>query len=269
MTHDEANDLLAAHALDAVDGDERTELEDHVASCPRCRVELDSLREVAGAMGNSVEPLPEGLWSHIASQLPERDGESEEEPPPMPALGSDGPAGPAAPDGAAPSPFRSPTPTRRPHRVALATVGAIAVAAAAVAVVLGIGLVRADDRASNLQAQVSQPPSAVAEALSTPGHRVVHLYSTSDTEVAQFVVVPDGRGYLVSSRLPALGPGRTYQLWGIMGSRPVSLGLLGSAPHQAAFTVAGATRPSRLSITAEPAGGAVTPSAPIVATGTV
>ena len=45
MSHDEASDLLGAYALDAVDGNEFTELEEHLETCPRCRAELDSLRE--------------------------------------------------------------------------------------------------------------------------------------------------------------------------------------------------------------------------------
>jgi anti-sigma-K factor RskA len=85
----------------------------------------------------------------------------------------------------------------------------------------------------------------------------------------RFVVVPDGRGYLLSSRLPAVGHDRTYQLWGIVGGSPVSLGLLGSSPRQATFTMAGARRPSRLAVTSEPAGGTSAPSGAIVAAGTV
>ncbi len=81
--------------------------------------------------------------------------------------------------------------------------------------------------------------------------------------------MPSGQGYLVSSQLPPLGGGRTYQLWAIVGTRPISLGLLGGAPRQAAFTMAGSTRPSHLSITAEPSGGSVSPTGPIIATGTV
>ena len=83
ITHEEANELLASFALDAVDGDEHGRIEQHLAECPRCRAELDAFRDVAAAMGNSVEPLPEGLWSNISSRLPERQGE---EPPPMPRL---------------------------------------------------------------------------------------------------------------------------------------------------------------------------------------
>ena len=256
MSHDEASELLGAYALDAVDGEELTALEAHLETCPRCRAELDSLHEVAGALGTSVVPLPDGLWSSIASRLPERPGE---EPPPMPRL---------TPEGR--SPFRPPADSRpRRRRNAVATLGALAIAAAAVAVVLGIGLVRADNRVSGLQAAAAHQGSPVAAALRIPGHRLVALDTPSHGQLAQFVVVPDGRGYLVSSELPRLGADQTYQLWGIVGSRPVSLGLLGGAPSQAVFTMAGANRPSRLSITVEPSGGSVTPTAPIVATGAV
>ena len=150
MSHEEASELLGAYALDAVDGDECTELEEHLETCPRCRAELDGLREVAAAMGNSVEPLPEGLWSQHR----------------QPAARAPGGRG-AAPDAASStpagrSPFRAPADgRRRRRRTVVTTVGAVAVAAAAVAVVLGIGLVRADNKVSNLQ-------SAAAAAAGRP-----------------------------------------------------------------------------------------------------
>ncbi|HVT42305.1 MAG TPA: anti-sigma factor [Acidimicrobiales bacterium] len=269
MTHDDASELLGAYALDAVDGPEHAELEAHLETCPRCRAELDGLREVAGALGNSVEPLPEGLWSQIASRLPER--EEEGEAPPMPRLVPGG--GPEAGGTAATSPFRTPstpsTGARRRRRTVVTSLAAAAVAAAAVAVVLGIGLVRANNNVSNLQAQVARPSGTVAQALATPGHRVVDLTSASGGTVARAVVVPDGHGYLISSTLPSLGHGQTYQLWGIVGSQAISLGLLGPSPRQAGFTMAGDNRPSRLSITAEPAGGTIMPTSAVVATGTV
>ncbi len=261
MSHDEASELLGAYALDAVDGEECTELEAHLETCPRCRAELDSLRDVAAALGNSVEPLPEGLWSHIASRLPERP--ADEEPPPMPRLATE-----ASPPS---SPFRAPADGRRRRRNVVTAVAAAAIAVAAIAVVLGIGWVRADNRASNLQAQNAQQPPTVVHALETPGRRLVYLASPSNVHavMAEVVLVPDGRGYLVSSFLPRLGSGKTYQLWGINHSGPISLGLLGSDPHQSIFTMAGTNRPSRLSITAEPAGGVVAPTTAVVATGTV
>jgi anti-sigma-K factor RskA len=242
MTHDEASELLASLALDAVEEGERRQVEDHLATCPRCRSEFDALRDVAAAMGNSVEPLPEGLWLSIASRLPER---GDEESPPMPRL------------------FAAASDRRRLRRGPVAIVGALAVAAAAVAAVLGVGLVQANDRAAH------SGTGTVAAALQVAGHQVVTLETADHAELARFVVVPDGRGYLISSSLPALAAHHTYQLWGTIGSRPISLGLLGRSPRQATFTVATTAPLSQLSVTVEPAGGSVVPSAPVVASGTV
>ena len=82
MNHDDAYELLAALSLDAVDGDERRELLAHVEECPRCQGELDALREVAGALGNSVEALPDQLWSAISGRL----YETRDAPPPLAVL---------------------------------------------------------------------------------------------------------------------------------------------------------------------------------------
>jgi anti-sigma factor RsiW len=257
ITHEEANELLASFALDAVEAHEHAQIEAHLAECPRCRAELDAFRDVAAAMGNSVEPLPEGLWETIASRLPER---LDAEPPPMPRLVAE-----ERSDG-------SPTPIlgRRATRGPLAVMGAVAVAAAAVAAVLGIGLVQADHQVSQDQALArGGAAGTVVAALTTPGHQVVNLESAHHVRLAQFVIA-NGRGYVISSRLPALSSDHTYQLWGLIGDRPISLGLLGRSPQQATpFTVASTAAPSRLSVTIEPASGSVVPSGAVVASGTV
>jgi anti-sigma-K factor RskA len=258
ISHQDATELLGVYALDAVEGDELTELEEHLASCPRCRAELDGLREAAAALGNSVAPPPEGLWSRISRQLGDHVGE-DGEPPPMPELTS----------GASErSPFRAPSPgwVRR-NRATSLLIGSVAVAASVVAIVLGVSLVRSQNNVTNLQQAVARTPAEVA--LHTPGHQTVELVNSVDVELARFVIVPGGRGYLVSSSLPALNGGRTYQLWGITGTTPVSLGLLGASPHGSTFTIAGAPLTTKLALTAEPSGGSVTPTSAIVASGTV
>jgi hypothetical protein len=73
MTHDEAAELLAAMALDALESDVHASVDEHVLTCPECQRELDSLREVASALGNTYEAPPEGLWSQIATRLYETD----------------------------------------------------------------------------------------------------------------------------------------------------------------------------------------------------
>ena len=260
MSHLEADELLGAYALDAVDGVERAELEAHLASCPRCRAELDELRQVAAAVGTTVVRPPEGLWSQIAGALdPGRDRAA---PPTMPRLGPVGAVpGPAAD---APAPRAAPRRGRHTHAV----LGALAAAAAVAALVLGLSWAHAQSRIDHRQSAAGAPGS-VGAALATPGHRVIELRTTGSTAVARVVLLPDGRGYLDASGLPSLDAGRTYQLWGIVGKTPISLGLLGAAPRQAAFTMAGSRTASTFGITVEPAGGSVAPTLPIVASGTV
>jgi anti-sigma factor RsiW len=53
------HDLTAAYALDALDPDEAREYEAHLARCERCRAELASLSEAAGALAYGAEaPAP-------------------------------------------------------------------------------------------------------------------------------------------------------------------------------------------------------------------
>jgi anti-sigma-K factor RskA len=265
MTHEEASALLAAFALDAVGDVEREQIEAHQAECPRCRAELDAHREVAAALGNSVEPLPEGLWSSIAGRLPAR---HDEEPPPMPVLVRPGP------EAVGPSSRRfqraEATHAARSPRGRLVAAGSFAVAAAAVAVVLGLNLAHDNGQITRLQHAIGTgAPSAVEAALHTPGHAVVNVESPGHDRLAQFVIVPAGQGYLVQSHLPTLSNGDTYQLWGVTGGKAISLGLLGRSPHQVTFTLAGPRRGTTLAITAEPAGGSVAPSSPIVASGPI
>jgi anti-sigma-K factor RskA len=135
-----------------------------------------------------------------------------------------------------------------------------------------VSLVRADNQVSQFEhGDTGAPPSAVVSALETPGHQVVNMKGPQHGrtgQVAQFVLA-SGRGYLVSSSLPALSADQTYQLWGIVDGQPISLGLLGQRPDHATFTLAGSPSASKLGITIEPAGGSVVPSRPMVAQGTV
>lgn len=258
ITHDQAHDLLAAFALDAVGDMEHDQIESHLKECPRCAMELRALRDVASALGNCVEAVPECLWSVISSRLslPEQ----EELPPTfLKALPRTGKAEKAARSSAK-------TSRSRTGRRYLIVVTSVAAATAAAAVVLGLGLVRTSDQNDRLQAQIGSNSSSVVAALETPGHTLVSLRAPNHAELARFVLLPSGRGYLVSSALPRVTADHTYQLWGIIGGQAISLGLLGPAPSQAAFTVAGSGVPSQLGVTVEPAGGSVVPTTTMLAT---
>jgi len=254
MTHDEANELLAALALDAVDDAERTAIEEHVAQCPRCRSELDGLREVAAALGNSVATLPEGLWPTISRRIYEdTNGESS-----APELDMSAIAAPVSLE------------AERASRSSRAMVGSLAAMAAAVIVVVAATIAHDSSTTSPLQRALKLVPrSSVVAALSMPNHRLVDLDSARHVQLAQLVVLPDGQGYLVSSSMPALAPKKTYQLWGFVNDKAVSIGLMGRSPGDVTFTVSGSPSPSRLAVTVEPAGGTPSPTGAVVASGAV
>ena len=260
ITHDQAHDLLAAFALDAVDGGiEHGQVESHLNECPRCATELIALRDVASALGNCVEPVPERLWSVISSRLSVSKQEE-----PAPPLLKVLPSRTGRTEKA--SRVSAETPRSRTGRRYLIVVTSVAAAAAAVAAVLGFSLVRTSDQNDRLQAQIGSNSSSVVAALETPGHTLVSLRAPNHAKLAQFVLLPSGRGYLVSSALPKLAPDHTYQLWGIIEGQAISLGLLGPAPSQAAFTVAGGSDvPSQLGVTVEPASGSVLPTTTMLA----
>ena len=56
--HDELRAALAAEALGALDGEERTLLHAHLAACPACRAELAELRAGAGVLAWASPPAP-------------------------------------------------------------------------------------------------------------------------------------------------------------------------------------------------------------------
>ena len=147
--------------------------------------------------------------------------------------------------------------------------GALGLAAAAAVLVLGLSLAHADSRVNRLTGALARAQrGVVASALATPGHRVVDLRAGS-TRVASFVLVPDGRGYLMNASMAPLSAGRTYQLWAIVGGKPVSLGLMGRAPGPVVFTLADASGASALAVTIEPANGSSVPSSAPVAQGSI
>ncbi len=243
MNHDEAIELLGAYALDAVPPEETEAVSAHVADCPICLEELNQYRKVAAGLAPPASPPPPEIWDRIASEL-----------------------------GTAPEPLRlvRSTTAGRHASSTWALRAAAAVAAIALAV-LGWEVAHLNGRVGQLQAAVSK--SGIAQAASAaalePNSRRSELRSPSGSLTADVIVTEAGQGYLVASTLPALRASRTYQLWGLsgQGAAPVSLGLLGQVPSPAAFRVDRRVR--ELAISAEPLGGTVAPTTPVLVEGSV
>src|ERR1700677_122801 len=80
-SHEAIEELLGAYALDAVDPDEARQVELHLQTCPRCREEVRSHREVVGLLANAGQEAPAGLWDRVVAGIHDPGAES-----PVPAL---------------------------------------------------------------------------------------------------------------------------------------------------------------------------------------
>ena len=243
LSHAEAVELLGAYALDALEADERVAVEGHASRCPSCRAEIVDHREVAGLLTPGWAKPPPGLWDRIAASL-------QEVPPPLDL----------APVIAMKARERRGTVAGSPASPRRRTVGAGVAAMVAVAAVTVIGFLgfrvaddnrRLDRLAIGEHGQELQ--RSVNAALAEPDARRVSLRSEDGARSAEAVVLPDGTGYLVRHNLPALSPDKTYQLWAVVGTSRISVGVLGPQPRIASFKMDGAV--SALAITEETGGG--------------
>jgi anti-sigma-K factor RskA len=227
LSRDEIQDLLAAYSIDAVDDDERRAIEEYLATDPDARSEVVGLQQAASYLAHTGGPPPPGVWEQLETAIHQ-----------FPGL--DGPGDLPAPPRLVPLARAQP---RRDRRWQV-----VAVAASIVAVVLGALLVLRGDGSDG-----PTDTAALAQAADrAPGAQHAQLADEDGNVLARAVVLPDGTGYL-TSELPPLPAGRTYQLWGFDGEDAVSLGVMGADPRVVSFQAAG--NPGALAITEERAGG--------------
>ncbi|MFI5048166.1 MAG: anti-sigma factor domain-containing protein [Acidimicrobiia bacterium] len=230
LTPAELDELLPAYALDALDDDERAAVEAHLAVDPHARDEVASLQRAASFLAHTGGPPPVGVWEKLEATIRAKPGPSGEVPPPrLLPLAQSGPPGER---------------TSRRWQI---------VAAAAVVVALAMFSLWAFDRGGS--ERTLDTAAAADGAATTPGARHATLRDADGTTLARAVVLPDGTGYVTTAKLPALGTGRTYQLWGVDDRATISLGVMGPDPKVVAFHTD--RPPSALAITNERAGGVV------------
>jgi len=271
MTHDEIRELLAAYALDAVPETEAEQIKDHLRDCPRCRSELQGYVEAAALMAGAGGVAPEEIWDAIQAEIegePSRDLV-------VHLIGS-GAGSEAGPDATrrAPGTNRGSSPkdtvgrsnerdhrhkyVRRPGIMGGILAGA---AAAVVVVILAVQVVHLNNKVSQLSSALANRnvSALVTAAMTDPHARIIDLHPAKGYSAgAEAVILPNGQGFLLASRLPALAPNRTYQLWAITSGEKISVGVLGSRPSVVAFHLDPAAKLEALAITQQRAGGVVT-----------
>lgn len=228
--HAALQELLGVYVLHAVDDDERAAVDAHLETCPKCRAEVDGLREVTAHLAQAGAPAPEGVWARIAAEIA---SEGDVAPPPL-RLVVDQPA---------------PARTRR---------WLAPVLAAAAAAIVAVGGVQLATGGADGPVGGTQGPAILA----APEARQTLLTTSDGVQLAHAAVLPDGSGYLVADQLPDLDAG-VYQLWGQSdGGAVVSLGVLDPAGESIAFSAQPDV--AVLMITAEDAPVAATANTPVV-----
>lgn len=227
-SHQELFDLVPLYALDALDGEELTDLVAHLETCDECRAEVGRHLEVVASLVPDGH-ASEAVWGRIIGEIRFGDGSA-----------------PAVPL------------TRRSHPPGMW----VTAVAAALAVVLGVVALVQRQALNQLEGPVGVV-AAADRAAADPGSLVVELASEAGT-VARVIVTADGEGFVIPAELDPLGADRTYQLWVITPDELViSAGVLGNDPRPARFTWSGDI--AGFALTREVAGGVVSSEGDVVA----
>ena len=257
MTCHSAREVLELYVAGALAADESRRFEAHVAGCRACSAELGTYSSVVEGLGRAVPgAIPSALVrSQVLRQVAR---------PILPA--------------SEPRSVSRPTPTFAPWLAAAAL--------ALLAVWLGYDGLRLRRQVTSLEAELGTARAQLASSESL----VARLQTTADDNAHAMTVLtapdlarvdlegqpaaPDARarafwsrsrGLVFSaSRLPSLAAGRTYQVWVVTASAPVSVGLL--SPDEAGraqgifVTPADIAPPVAMAVTEEPAGGVPAPT---------
>jgi anti-sigma-K factor RskA len=243
----DAHTLAGAYAMDAVSAPDRERFERHLAGCRECAREIASLREATAVLGTAAaESLPTGLKERVMAAA----AMTRQQPPADEAR--------ARPDVRGVRLRSLPW----PGRMALAAGAAAAAAVLALAVVFGVSNGSMQQQLSRAQASSQQIAAVLTaqDAVMTSGPVRGGGTATIVMSHARHALVFTAQG------LRALPASRGYELWliGPAGTRSVGMLPAGSHGMTGPVIASGLRQGDHLALTAEPAGGTVHPTAPMM-----
>ncbi len=230
MTPPDVHTLTGAYALDAVDDDERAQVEAHLAGCEFCAEEMAGLRATAAALteAGALEP-PASLRSAVLGRIATT--------PQLPAQAE-----------------RPQKRHGRPRWLRPVTAAAAAVVVAAAGLTVADQHRRLDDerqRADRLSALASVALSRSA-GMPLDGGGSLAVVAVADSA-------------LVSARdLPALAGGRVYQFWFVGADGVRSAGTADGRAVAVDRLLTGVDAARAIAVTVEPAGGSAQPTTPVL-----
>jgi len=263
MVHEDYKEMLPARALSALDTADNVSLNEHLLTCAECRSKLSEWEAVSSALAvtaDPIEPSP-AVRERILSQVRQQQKTVVAQDP-----------------GSRVAPFVA------PKRTFGSTAVSYALIAAGVVLAILIGTTTFFWREKKLaEAELTQLRNEIRTTqeqltrqddmirfLTTPGARATELAGTTGAPGARATLTYDktGRAMLFARGLPAAPAGKAYQLWFIVGNKPVPGRVFntdesGSGTLQDQMPSAVADKPI-LAITMESSSGAQTPTTPIL-----
>lgn len=253
----QVEELLPFYALDALTDKERKLVEDYLAEHPEARQELEQMEPAVSALPHSVAPVEPPR--RVKNALIER-------------VAADERAHVSAP--AAQQAARRGWSFENLFRALSLSAATVAILWA---IVLNVQVARLRNEIAALNDQVAAQSESINKIITTlpqtnPSNVItVSLKGTQVQPQAQGQLIADPNSQsavLVIAGLPALEPGKTYQVWLIDGGAPISAGLLSvDEKGQAVFIVSSETSIGSfksLGISVEPEGGSPQPTGDIV-----
>jgi len=246
MNHEEWLERAEIYALGALDGEELSQFESHLAGCSLCEGRVRETRETLTVLPRSLaqvappQSIKEKLLDRIRAETV--------------------------------VPIRRPPQTKRLWW----GVGSGALAAAAVLIVLGWNLLSTRRELQSLQGQVAAlqveltKQEEIVGFLSNPQVRLVSLVGLPPSPGATGRLLWDPinrRGLLLTIGLPEIPTEKDYELWGIAGSEPVAAGMFKvDRQGRALLRLPGLPEGKvfdKFAVTVEPAGGVPQPTGPM------
>jgi anti-sigma factor RsiW len=227
------HELTAGYALDALDPQERSAYEAHLAGCEQCQAELESFwttTEALAVAASGAAPstaLRERILADVRAEPPH---------------------------------VVVPFEPRRRHLVPVLAAGA----AIAAVVALAVGLWAADlsSQLDESRAALERERANAAVLADSDAHSVALQRGTG-----RLVVAADGRAVLVLDGLAPAPEGKTYETWILDGGPPVPAGLFPGSGGREIVGVNGSVRDGYLvAVTVERAGGVDVPTTPPIVT---
>jgi len=243
LRHD-LHSLSGAYALDALEpGAEHDRFTRHLSRCPSCAGEVRGFREVGTALAFAAADPSTGPPAGLRERVLAAAARTRQLPPEVSTHAR------TRRQGAPWVPWLS---------------GVVATASIVVAVLFGFAQAHTRDELNQVRAE----NQAISLLLSAPRAKLL-THVVTHGGVATVVLAADRHELaVVTTGLPALPPGKVYQLWLIGKPKIVSAGLLPPAKdgQTPAVLATGVVKGDTLGLTVEPAGGSAQPTtAPILA----